>query len=482
MLKLAQPAASSAFLFILAAAMHSAVAETTAVAVLGQQGFATQTPNAPSGTTNAQGIFLSNAPDLAIAPSGRLYVSDPENHRVLSWPNATTFASFAAADMVFGQPDFVSSTLNNGGVSATSLALPQGVWVDAAGGLWVTDAFNHRVLRFRDPETDATPAVADQVIGQPDFASSGEQFGAGKESPNERGLLFPGRVVVRGVGLPAGDIWIADSGNSRVLRFPLVESNAPTATHVFGQFGRFDTRVPNNDGTGQSGCCASAANLFNPIGIAVDAVGVLYVADWQNHRVLIYQNPPGSDALADAVVGQPNLTSNSPDNPTVAAGLHLPIDLAFDGRSNLYVADGGNHRVLRIHTLNATLRPQSVYGQLGQLNRDAPNHGLGPFATDADGLFGPTGVGVADAGRVLVVDTENQRVLRFPLAALPALGDLNCDGVVSVGDIAGFVLALTNAAAYEAAFPDCLRGGADVNGNGVISVGDIGAFVGLLTR
>lgn len=61
-------------------------------------------------------------------------------------------------------------------------------------------------------------------------------------------------------------------------------------------------------------------------------------------------------------------------------------------------------------------------------------------------------------------------------------GDMNCDGVVSVGDIGGFVMALTDPAGYAVQFPQCDIGHADLDGNGQISVGDIGQFVGLLTQ
>lgn len=59
-------------------------------------------------------------------------------------------------------------------------------------------------------------------------------------------------------------------------------------------------------------------------------------------------------------------------------------------------------------------------------------------------------------------------------------GDMNCDGVLSVGDIGGFVLALTDSTAYAAANPDCLIEFADVNGDGVVSVGDIALFVQMI--
>jgi hypothetical protein len=65
------------------------------------------------------------------------------------------------------------------------------------------------------------------------------------------------------------------------------------------------------------------------------------------------------------------------------------------------------------------------------------------------------------------------------LAAL--LGDMNCDGQLSVSDISGFVLALTDPAGYAAAFPDCDVDNADVNQDGTISVSDIAGFVSLLT-
>lgn len=60
-------------------------------------------------------------------------------------------------------------------------------------------------------------------------------------------------------------------------------------------------------------------------------------------------------------------------------------------------------------------------------------------------------------------------------------GDMNCDGVLSVGDIGGFVLALTDPTGYAASFPGCDVTLGDINGDGAVSVGDIGAFVALLT-
>jgi subtilisin family serine protease len=61
------------------------------------------------------------------------------------------------------------------------------------------------------------------------------------------------------------------------------------------------------------------------------------------------------------------------------------------------------------------------------------------------------------------------------------LGDMNCDGTVNGYDIDPFVLALTNPAGYQAAYPACQIGNADINGDGVVNGYDIDPFVSLLT-
>ena len=62
------------------------------------------------------------------------------------------------------------------------------------------------------------------------------------------------------------------------------------------------------------------------------------------------------------------------------------------------------------------------------------------------------------------------------------IGDLNCDGAVSVGDIGAFVLAITNPAQYAQEFPNCEPDNGDVNADGGVTVGDIGPFVALISN
>lgn len=459
---------------------YGSISDTTADGVLGQSNFNDNEANAPLGTPTASNLALSNAAHLAVAPNGRLYVSDSDNHRVLSWPSARSFTDGAAADMVIGQPNFTSAIPNNGGLSASCLFLPQGICVDEAANLWVVDAFNNRVLKFNNPQTDATPFEADLVIGQPDFINNAPNLGGGfigVDVATADSLVFPARVLVRGQS-----VWVADAGNSRVLHYTNPTANKPSADRVFGQYGSFTCRVKNNDGTCSEkfGGAASADNLFNPIGIALAPSGTLYIADWNNHRVLRYDDPLGTDTTADAVIGQTDLSGNEPNSGGLMTGLHLPIDLAIDGVGSLYVADSGNHRVLVYHDPANNSTPDAVFGQLDSLSAGDANHGLGFFTTDEDGLFGASGVAVDFACNVYIADTNNSRVLRFD-APLRLCGDMNCDGQINLDDVVAFVLAMLDPAEYASAYKDCPRTNGDMNQDGEVDAADVRAFVWLVT-
>lgn len=104
-----------------------------------------------------------------------------------------------------------------------------------------------------------------------------------------------------------------------------------------------------------------------------------------------------------------------------------------------------------------------------------------PFIT---GLGGAEGAAIDPLTGDFLFSTfgGGNRVLRVTgFTAINPPGDMNCDGVVSVTDIAGFVLALTNPSGYAAQFPSCDILNADLNENGAVSVGDIARFVEVLT-
>ncbi|MGB8215318.1 MAG: hypothetical protein WCE68_17350 [Anaerolineales bacterium] len=115
--------------------------------VLGQPDF---TSNAFATSINGFQVPVGVAVDNA---TGRLFVSDMFNNRILAFDSAAGLADGADASYVLGQPDFVTGTANTGGISATSLWYPSGITYDpAAQVLWVADTYNNRLLLYGTPD------------------------------------------------------------------------------------------------------------------------------------------------------------------------------------------------------------------------------------------------------------------------------------------------------------------------------------------
>ncbi len=131
-------------------------------------------------------VFVNPAVDA----QHNLYVPDCYNNRVLMYLDPFNPKNGTAAIAVWGQGgDFTTHEPNKGGVGPGSLRLRDvmGIDVDASGGLWVTDSFNNRVLRFsRDPKTGIPRQEADLVLGQKDFQST-----AGRKGDELDGMFLP---------------------------------------------------------------------------------------------------------------------------------------------------------------------------------------------------------------------------------------------------------------------------------------------------
>src|SRR5947209_702225 len=122
------------------------------------------------------------------------------------------------------------------GVLVDRSRTPNAVYVADAGTLYVPDFGNNRVLVYRDPfSADKTggkgDAISDLVIGQDDFTSNGANRGLGPARRDARSLFLSyggfDHVSARGVSVDAdGNVWVADTFNYRVLRFPKGKTKA----------------------------------------------------------------------------------------------------------------------------------------------------------------------------------------------------------------------------------------------------------------
>ncbi len=178
-------------------------ANTIASECLGQADCASGLPNR-GGAVTADGLNEPRglATDNNIGdPLRGFYVADTGNHRVLHYP---AFAS--KPDLVYGQGgDFTTAVPSKGGVTASSLKSPAAVAVDPAdASIYIADTGHHRVLHFPKGKT-----VADRVLGQPNFNSG-----------DPPALASASRMKApTGVAVTFNELFVADGGFSRVLRF-----------------------------------------------------------------------------------------------------------------------------------------------------------------------------------------------------------------------------------------------------------------------
>jgi uncharacterized protein (TIGR03437 family) len=339
----------------------------------------------------------SLAIDLSASPA-HLYVADTLNNRVLGWRDAAGFASGSAADLVIGQPDFFGANPN-----ATSAALglwqPSGVAVDTSGNLYIADTNNHRVLRYPLPFAQSIRAP-DLAIGQKSFTGRDRNIGAA--DPGEFSLAYPVAVALS----PKGDLAVSDGGNHRVLVFPAgsLAANGPAAAAVLGQ-SAFSTSA---SGVGVNG-------IDQPAGLAFDSLGRLWVADSAANRVLEYPAMAATGTAAVRVIG-----GNRDDAPRGSNTLFRPLGVTPLG-DNLYVADTGNHRVLRFTAITRSVDPRpaadAVWGQV-DLSRSLPNGASRamPLAS-AQSLASPAQIAFGANQEMFVADAGNNRVLAVPQIA-----------------------------------------------------------------
>ncbi len=298
----------------------TAAPDPTADVVYGQGGSFTTTAAA----VGAGG--LSGPYGVAVDSAGNLYAADRLNNRVLFYPAGSTTAT-----RVYGQGG--NLTTNGYGTDANGLNGPQGVSLDSAGNLYIADNVNNRVLFHPAGSTTAT-----RVYGQNGSFTTTQ---AGASATNLHG---PAHALTDS----AGNLYIVDNGNNRVLFYP---SGSTTATRVYGQNGNFGGGAENG-GTG-----TSANTLSHPAQLALDGSGNLYVVDTGNQRVLYY---PAGSTTPTRVYGQSgSFTSNAAG--TGANSFENPQSIALDPGGNLYVGDGTHQRVLYFPAGSTTAT--AVYGQ-----------------------------------------------------------------------------------------------------------------------
>ncbi len=381
---------------------------------------------------NGDGIPASQAqlarPEYAVyGPAGDLFIADSYNNRVRRIDPRTGLISTVAGTGERG------GSGDGGPAVQAELHFPEGIAVDAAGNLFISDTVNRRIRRV-DARTgiisayagiggvggvglnaEGTPApearflrlariavdthgnifIADSpshcilVIDAATrtvrtFAGSGRQGYGGDGGPaTQARLSFPEGVVVA----PNGDVYLADVGNHRVRK---VEARTGIIRTVAGT---------GEKGFSGDGGPAVQARLWSPGRVWVDEAGDLFIADILNARI---RRVAAVTGLIDTVAGRGDWGDGGPAREAL---LSVPGDVVF-AAGKVYIADYGTRRIRCVDMASGVITTVAGGGT---------RSGDGIPAVEADLLL-PEGIAVDGTKALYIADNVSSRVWKVDLA------------------------------------------------------------------
>jgi cysteine-rich repeat protein len=257
----------------------------------------------------ATGAHLAYPSGVAVDGLGNLFIADAGNNRIRRVDTQGIITTVAGS----GTGGFSG---DGGPATSAQLNFPFSVAVDGLGNLFIPDTQNHRIRRVD------TQGIITTVAGTGSWGFSGDGGPAISAQIN-----FPYSVAVDTLG----NVFIADTSNHRVRR---INTGGVIATVAGTGTGGF---------SGDGGLATIAA-LDSPAGVALDALGNLYISDRFNHR--IRQVNTGGVIATVAGIGSKGFSGDS--GSATAAQLDLPSAVAVGGLGDLFIADSHNHRVRRV--------------------------------------------------------------------------------------------------------------------------------------
>jgi sugar lactone lactonase YvrE len=318
---------------------------------------------------------LSSPRGIALDSSGNLYFADRWNNRIrkIAGGTITTIAGN-------GQANYGG---DGGAAISAQLSYPAGVAADNAGNLYVSDLLNNRVRVVTPTGTIST------------YAGTGAAgFGGDGGAAVSAQLNQPAGLAVDS----AGNLYIADSYNAVVRKVTpqgVISTVAGTGT----------------EGYSGDGGAATKAALMAPLGVAVDASGNLYIADYYGW----IRKVTASTGVISTIAGIGSNGYSGDGGPATSAQFYNPTGVAVDSAGNVYVADSNNGAVRMI--ANGIITTIGGNGALAYT-------GDGGAATLAQ-FSSISSIAVDAQGNIYVADTNNNAIRLFPVG-----------GVVST--IAGF--------------------------------------------
>lgn len=320
--------------------------------------------------TNSQ---LYNPLGVAVDTAGNIYIADDGNGRVRKVSTNGEISTVAGNGSQYGD-----DIADGGPATSAKLLTVSDVAVDTAGNLYIAESFDRRVRKV------APNGVITTVAGK---GGAGGNSGDGGSAANAELREPYGLAVDR-----TGNLYIADRGNHNIRK---VAANGVITT------------VAGNGASGYSGDGGPATNaqLSQPLDLAVDTAGIIFIADSGNNCI----RRIAADGEITTVIGTGTKGYSGDDGPAASAELSQPYGIAVNTAGDLFVADTSNHRIRRV-TGNGIITTIAGSGT-------SRYSGDGDQARNAQ-LSQPQGVVVDNAGTLYIADPANHCVRRVTAAGI----------------------------------------------------------------
>ncbi len=321
-----------------------------------------------SGYSGDNGVATSATLDsplnVAVDSYNNFYIVDASNNAIREVVVSTGIISTVAGNGGAGY------TGNGGLATKAELNEPEGLAIDSYGDLYIADSENY-VIR----EVVAATGDISTLAGNGYFSYSGDGGPAASAQLDEPA----------GMALDIfGNVYIADYDN-HVVR----EVNVSTGTI---------STVAGNGISGYMGDsgAATSAELVEPISVAVDVYGDIYISDFDSY---VIREVDGLTGLIYTFAGTGECGHSGDGSVATIAKLCEPEGITLDVSGNLYIADAGNAKIREVDAATNVITTVAGDGTVGY-------PGDGGLATSAE-LDWPTGVALDTSGDLFIADSDN---------------------------------------------------------------------------
>jgi hypothetical protein len=323
-------------------------------------------PGSSDGTNDAAGFHFPEG--IAMDKVGRLYIADHYNQTIrqivsigTNWV-VTTLAGTAG-----------NSGFNDGTNGSAQFYYPNGIAIDGAGTLYVISVVTHTVRKI-------VPVGTNWVVST--FAGFVNKAGS-LDGTGTNALFFDPQQVAVNMN---GELFVTDSGNNTIRKI----TSAGVVSTLAGFTG---TGKGSMDGTG------TEARFNDPVSVAVDHDGSVFVADTLNNTIRMIT----SAGVVSTLAGSPTNFGSSADGVGDRARFFFPGGITVDGADNIYLADTENHTIRKITAAGVVSTIAGFPGSNGASN------GIGSSAR----FYYPSHVTVDDATNLYVTDSDNHTIRKI---------------------------------------------------------------------